>query len=132
MPGFPEVDPAWVLPGNGVSEQITMMLHVLLDDGDEMLIPSPDYPLWTATTSLARGVALHYRCDEENGWQPDLDDIRAKITPRTKAIVVVRTICDVNRRESRREPLAHKPLPAGMLSADHQPNYGCGKSSPTE
>jgi alanine-synthesizing transaminase len=88
-PGFPEVDPDDVYLGNGVSELITMTMQALLDEGDEVLIPSPDYPLWTAMTSLADGTPVHYRCDGENGWLPDLDDIRAKITDRTKAIVVI-------------------------------------------
>ena len=75
--------------GNGVSELITMTMQALLDEGDEVLIPAPDYPLWTAMTSLGGGTPVHYRCDESNGWQPDLDDIRSKVTPRTKAIVVI-------------------------------------------
>jgi len=87
--GFPPFDPDDVFLGNGVSELITMTMQALLDEGDEVLIPAPDYPLWTAMTSLGGGTPVHYRCDELNGWQPDLDDIRAKITPRTKAIVVI-------------------------------------------
>ncbi|WKE67185.1 pyridoxal phosphate-dependent aminotransferase [Gallaecimonas kandeliae] len=75
--------------GNGVSELIQMSLQALLDDGDEILLPAPDYPLWTACTVLAGGKAVHYRCDEGSGWQPDLEDIRAKITPRTKGLVVI-------------------------------------------
>ncbi|MDT8992124.1 pyridoxal phosphate-dependent aminotransferase [Curvibacter sp. APW13] len=75
--------------GNGASELIGMACNALLDDGDELLVPSPDYPLWTAATSLAGGKPVHYHCDEDNGWQPDLADIRAKITPRTKGIVVI-------------------------------------------
>ena len=88
-PGFPHVDPDDVYLGNGVSELITMTMQALLDEGDEVLIPSPDYPLWTAMTSLSGGTPVHYRCDNDNDWQPDLDDIREKITPRTKAIVVI-------------------------------------------
>jgi alanine-synthesizing transaminase len=88
-PGFPEVDPDDVYLGNGVSELITMTMQALLDEGDEVLIPSPDYPLWTAMTSLSDGTPVHYVCDEQNGWQPDLEDIRSKITPKTKAIVVI-------------------------------------------
>lgn len=88
-PGFPHVDPDDVYLGNGVSELITMTMQALLDEGDEVLIPAPDYPLWTAMTSLAGGDPIHYRCDNLNGWQPDLEDIRSKITPRTKAIVVI-------------------------------------------
>jgi alanine-synthesizing transaminase len=75
--------------GNGASELIAMATNGLLDDGDELLLPSPDYPLWTAATSLSGGTPVHYRCDESNGWMPDLADIRAKITPRTKGIVVI-------------------------------------------
>ena len=75
--------------GNGVSELITMSLMALLDDGDEVLIPTPDYPLWTASVALASGKPVHYLCDEESGWQPDLEDMEAKITPRTKGIVVI-------------------------------------------
>jgi len=89
VPGFPRVDPDDVFLGNGVSELITMTMQALLDEGDEVLIPAPDYPLWTAMTSLAGGTPVHYVADEENGWQPDLEDIRSKITPRTKAIVVI-------------------------------------------
>ncbi|HEX5856781.1 MAG TPA: pyridoxal phosphate-dependent aminotransferase [Microbacterium sp.] len=87
--GFPRLDPDDVFLGNGVSELITMTMQALLDEGDEVLIPAPDYPLWTAMTSLAGGTPVHYLCDEENGWQPDLEDIRSKVTPRTKAIVVI-------------------------------------------
>jgi alanine-synthesizing transaminase len=75
--------------GNGASELIAMSTNALLNDGDEMLLPAPDYPLWTATSSLSGGTPVHYLCDEANGWMPDLDDIRAKITPRTKGIVVI-------------------------------------------
>src|SRR3954464_1980774 len=82
-----DVDDVWL--GNGVSELITISLQAMLDNGDEVLIPAPDYPLWTASTSLAGGKPVHYRCDESAGWQPDLDDIRGKITSRTKAIVVI-------------------------------------------
>ena len=75
--------------GYGASELIAMATSALLNDGDELLLPMPDYPLWTASTSLSGGTPVHYRCDEANGWMPDLDDIRAKITPRTKGIVVI-------------------------------------------
>ncbi len=81
------VDDIWL--GNGVSELIAMSLQAMLDNGDEVLIPAPDYPLWTASTSLAGGRPVHYRCDENAGWQPDLEDLEAKITDRTKAIVVI-------------------------------------------
>ncbi len=75
--------------GNGASDLISMATNTLLDNGDELLLPSPDYPLWTASVSLAGGTPVHYVCDESNGWMPNLDDIRAKITPRTKGIVVI-------------------------------------------
>ncbi len=75
--------------GNGASELITMATNALLDNGDELLLPMPDYPLWTAATSLSGGTPVHYLCDEANGWMPNLDDIRARITPRTKGIVVI-------------------------------------------
>ncbi|WP_375490635.1 pyridoxal phosphate-dependent aminotransferase [uncultured Jatrophihabitans sp.] len=82
-----DVDDVWL--GNGVSELISISLQALLDNGDEVLVPMPDYPLWTASTQLAGGRPVHYRCDETAGWQPDIDDLRAKITDRTKAIVVI-------------------------------------------
>ncbi len=75
--------------GNGVSELIVMATQGLLNDTDEMLIPAPDYPLWTAAVSLSGGNPIHYRCDEEKGWAPDIEDIRSKITERTKGIVVI-------------------------------------------
>ena len=75
--------------GNGASELISMATNALLDNGDEMLLPAPDYPLWTAATSLSGGTPVHYMCDEANGWMPSMADIRAKITPRTKGIVVI-------------------------------------------
>ena len=75
--------------GNGASELIVMATNGLLDDGDELLLPMPDYPLWTAAASLSGGTPVHYRCDESNGWMPDLKDIKSKITPRTKGIVVI-------------------------------------------
>ncbi len=82
-----DVDDVWL--GNGVSELIQIALNALLDHGDEVLIPAPDYPLWTAATSLSGGTPVHYLCDETNGWMPMIEDIRAKITERTKAIVVI-------------------------------------------
>ena len=75
--------------GNGASELISMATNALLDNGDELLLPAPDYPLWTAAASLSGGTPVHYLCDEANGWMPDLDDIRAKVTSRTKGIVVI-------------------------------------------
>jgi alanine-synthesizing transaminase len=82
-----DVDDVWL--GNGVSELIQIALNALLDEGDEVLIPAPDYPLWTAATSLSGGTPVHYLCDETNGWMPMIEDMRAKITDRTKAIVVI-------------------------------------------
>lgn len=75
--------------GNGVSELVVLAMQALLDNGDEVLIPMPDYPLWTAAVVLSGGIAKHYLCDEESGWLPNLDDIRAKITPKTRAIVII-------------------------------------------
>ncbi|WP_129840779.1 pyridoxal phosphate-dependent aminotransferase [Streptomyces sp. RFCAC02] len=75
--------------GNGVSELIQMAMQALLDDGDEVLVPAPDYPLWTASVSLAGGTAVHYRCDEQADWMPDIADIERKITDRTKALVII-------------------------------------------
>ena len=88
-PDFPPLEVGDVYLGNGVSELISMVQQALLDDGDEVLIPAPDYPLWTAATSLAGGTPVHYLCDEDSGWEPSIEDIRAKITDRTKAIVVI-------------------------------------------
>lgn len=78
-----------VYTGNGVSELITMSMQGLLDRGDEVLVPSPDYPLWTASVTLAGGTAVHYICDESSDWQPDIADIKKKITPNTKGIVII-------------------------------------------
>ncbi|MCL2138428.1 MAG: pyridoxal phosphate-dependent aminotransferase [Treponema sp.] len=75
--------------GNGVSELIMMVMQGLLNQGDEVLIPMPDYPLWTAAATLAGGKVVHYLCDESNGWNPNLDDIKAKVSPKTKAIVII-------------------------------------------
>jgi len=75
--------------GNGASELITMSMNALLNDGDEVLIPAPDYPLWTASVALSGGTPVHYLCDEASDWMPDLDDMAAKITPRTRALVVI-------------------------------------------
>ena len=75
--------------GNGVSELITMSMQGLLDDGDEILVPAPDYPLWTAAVTLAGGKAVHYMCDEQNEWNPDIQDIKSKITNNTKGIVII-------------------------------------------
>ena len=89
LKGFKGVDVGDIYIGNGVSELITMAMQGLLNDGDEILVPSPDYPLWTASVTLAGGKAVHYMCDEQNEWNPDIDDIKKKITPRTKGIVII-------------------------------------------
>lgn len=86
---IPNVEISDIYTGNGVSELINLCMQALLNDGDEILIPSPDYPLWTATATLAGGKAVHYICDEEADWYPDMNDIRSKITNRTKAIVII-------------------------------------------
>ncbi|WP_327680264.1 pyridoxal phosphate-dependent aminotransferase [Kitasatospora sp. NBC_00458] len=78
-----------VFLGNGVSELIQLAMTALLDDGDEVLVPAPDYPLWTASVSLAGGTAVHYRCDEQSEWYPDLADVESKVTDRTRALVVI-------------------------------------------
>ncbi|MDA2809239.1 pyridoxal phosphate-dependent aminotransferase [Nocardiopsis sp. RSe5-2] len=113
--GFPELDVSDVYLGNGISELIQMAVQALLDDGDEVLIPSPDFPLWTAVTSLAGGTPVHYACDESADWLPDLDDMESRITDRTRAVVVinpnnptgavyprevVERICDLARRRN--------------------------------
>ena len=89
LKGIKGVDVNDIYIGNGVSELITMSMQGLLDNGDEILVPSPDYPLWTASVTLAGGNAVHYMCDEQNEWNPDIDDIKKKITPKTKGIVVI-------------------------------------------
>jgi len=86
---IPNVTMKDVYTGNGASELIQLSLNALLNHGDEVLIPSPDYPLWTACTNLAGGTAVHYVCDESSDWYPDLADIESKVTPKTKAIVVI-------------------------------------------
>ena len=87
--GIPNVTMKDIYTGNGASELIQLSLHALLNTGDEILSPSPDYPLWTACANLAGGKAVHYICDESSDWYPDLDDIRKKITDKTKAIVII-------------------------------------------
>ncbi|RYG27516.1 pyridoxal phosphate-dependent aminotransferase, partial [bacterium] len=89
VPGFPELDVDNIYLGNGVSELITMTMQALLNNGDEVLIPAPDYPLWTAMTSLSGGTPVHYLCDEANDWNPDIADIESKITDKTKALLVI-------------------------------------------
>ncbi|OZG60004.1 Aspartate/tyrosine/aromatic aminotransferase [Bifidobacterium lemurum] len=86
---IPNVSIEDIYTGNGVSELINLSLSALLDDGDEVLVPSPDYPLWTACVNLAGGTAVHYTCDEESEWFPDIEDMRSKITDLTKAIVII-------------------------------------------
>ncbi|MCW2888657.1 MAG: alanine-synthesizing transaminase [Streptosporangiaceae bacterium] len=87
--GFARLDVEDVFLGNGVSELITMTLQALLNNGDEVLIPAPDYPLWTASVSLSGGIPVHYLCDEQAGWMPDVADIEARLTPRTRALVII-------------------------------------------
>lgn len=89
LKGLPNVTIDDIYTGNGVSELINLSMSALLDTGDEVLVPSPDYPLWTACVNLAGGTAVHYVCDEQSEWYPDMDDMRAKITDRTKAIVII-------------------------------------------
>lgn len=87
--GLPHVSADNIFTGNGVSELISIALTALLTPGDEVLIPAPDYPLWTSCTTLSGGKAVHYLCDEQNNWYPDMDDLRSKITARTKALVII-------------------------------------------
>lgn len=87
--GIPGVTIDDIYTGNGVSELITLSMQGLLNCGDEILVPSPDYPLWTASVTLAGGTAVHYICDEQAEWYPDLEDIKSKITPRTRGIVII-------------------------------------------
>lgn len=86
---LPNVGLQDIYTGNGVSELITMAMQGLLDNGDEILVPAPDYPLWTAAVTLAGGNAVHYMCDEQNEWNPDIEDMRKKITKKTKGIVII-------------------------------------------
>ncbi len=87
--GLTEMTVEDIFIGNGVSELITMVLQAFLDDGNEILVPAPDYPLWTGAVALSGGTPVHYRCEEENGWDPDLADIEAKITPATQGLVII-------------------------------------------
>lgn len=89
LKGIPNVDVEDIYTGNGASELIQLAMNAFMDEGDEILVPSPDYPLWTACATLAGGTAVHYICDEKANWYPDIDDIRSKVTPRTKGIVVI-------------------------------------------
>ena len=89
LKNIPNVGIDDIYTGNGVSELITMSMQGLLDSGDEILVPMPDYPLWTASVNLAGGTAVHYLCDEQSNWYPDIEDIKKKITSRTKGIVVI-------------------------------------------
>ena len=86
---LPNVTMSDIYTGNGVSELINLTMSALLDTGDEILIPSPDYPLWTACATLAGGKPVHYICDEQSDWYPDIEDMRKKINDRTKAIVII-------------------------------------------
>ena len=86
---IPNVDVNDIYTGNGCSEMITLSLQAMLNHGDEILVPAPDYPLWTASVSLAGGTPVHYMCDEKSNWFPDLEDMERKITPKTKGIVVI-------------------------------------------
>lgn len=87
--GIPNVGMNDIYTGNGVSEMITMSMQALLNNGDEILVPAPDYPLWTASVSLGGGTPVHYMCDEQADWNPDIEDIKKKITDRTKGIVII-------------------------------------------
>ncbi len=87
--GIEGVTPDDIYTGNGASELITMSMQALLDNGDEVLVPAPDYPLWTASVTLAGGTAVHYICDEKSDWYPDIEDMRSKITDKTKGIVII-------------------------------------------
>lgn len=89
LKNLPNVSIDGIYTGNGVSELINLSMSALLDNGDEVLVPAPDYPLWTACVNLAGGTAVHYVCDEESEWYPDIDDMKAKITDKTKAIVII-------------------------------------------
>ncbi|SHM50736.1 alanine-synthesizing transaminase [Anaerosporobacter mobilis DSM 15930] len=89
LKGIPNVGINDIYTGNGVSELIVLAMQGLLNDGDEMLVPMPDYPLWTAAVNLAGGKAVHYVCDEQSEWNPDIEDIKKKITSKTKGIVVI-------------------------------------------
>ena len=86
---IPGVDVGDIYTGNGVSELINLCMQALLNSGDEILIPAPDYPLWTATATLSGGKVVHYICDEQSDWYPDIEDIKKKVTDRTKAIVII-------------------------------------------
>lgn len=89
LKNIPNVSIEDIYTGNGVSELINLSMSALLDNGDEVLVPSPDYPLWTACVTLAGGKAVHYVCDEESEWYPDIEDMKKKVTDRTKAIVII-------------------------------------------
>ena len=87
--GLTETSVDDIFLGNGVSEMISLVLQAFVDDGNEILVPAPDYPLWTGAVTLSGGRAVHYRCEEENGWEPDLDDIESKITENTHGLVII-------------------------------------------
>lgn len=118
-----ETDVEHVFIGNGVSELIVMAMQGLLDDGDEVLVPAPDYPLWTAAVSLSGGTAVHYRCDEQADWMPDLADVERKVTDRTKAIVIINpnnptgAVYDETMIKGLTD-IARRRQPAGLLGRD--------------
>ena len=89
LKGIEGVTPDDIYTGNGASELITMSMQALLDNGDEVLVPAPDYPLWTASVTLAGGTAVHYVCDEQSEWYPDIEDMKKKLTDKTKGIVII-------------------------------------------
>ena len=99
--GLPNVQMEHIYTGNGVSELIQLSMNALLDNGDEILIPSPDYPLWTACATLAGGHPVHYLCDEQADWYPDLEDMESKITSATKALVIINPKSPCARRTGR-------------------------------
>ena len=115
--GLTETSVEDVFIGNGVSELITLVLQAFLDDGNEILVPAPDYPLWTGAVTLSGGTPVHYRCDEENGWDPDLADIEAKITENTQGLVIINPnnpTGAVYSEDDRPGPGRHRPpAPAG-------------------
>ena len=116
-----------VFIGNGVSEMISMTLQALVDNGDEILVPAPDYPLWTAAVTLSGGKAVHYLCDEDNDWNPDLEDIESRITERTKAIVLIpqqpdrRGVLGGHRQGLRRAGDPARPGPHGRRDLREDP-----------
>ena len=123
--GLRETSVEDVYIGNGVSELISMVLQAFVDDGNEILVPAPDYPLWTGAVSLSGGTPVHYRCDEADGWNPDLADIEAKITPATQ-------VCSVARRSARvGSSSAGSMLPWESVTRQPRPSScSCASSGP--